>query len=106
MTDIVTMVTIFFAGLTVGGFFFAGLFWTVERGLSAKHPGLLFLGSFSVRIAVVLVSFYFLSAGQWERLLVCAAGFFIARIILIRFAGTAAETSGSRREVGDAPQSR
>ena len=102
MIDIVTMIAVLLAGLLLGCFFFGGLLWTVGRGLSAKYPALWFLGSFLIRIAVVLTAFYFLSNGRWEQLIVCAAGFFIARIIIIRFARIAVTTSCSRKEAGDA----
>lgn len=102
MIDIVMMFTVFLAGLLLGGFFFGGLLWTVGRGLVAKHPAFWFLGSWAVRIAVVLGAFYVVSAGGWERMLVCAAGFSIARFVIIRITRASEKPSGSRREASDA----
>ena len=85
MNDIVTMVAVFFAGLLLGGFFFGGLLWTVNQGVASKRPTVLFLGSSLIRTATVLFSFWLLSAGLWERILICLAGFFIARVVLIFF---------------------
>lgn len=85
MNDLVTFAAIFLIGLSLGGFFFGGLLWTIKRGLSATNPVFWFLGSWLVRIAVVLGVFYMVSAGRWERLVLCVMGFFLARIVLIRF---------------------
>jgi len=102
MIDIVTMFAVLLVGLLLGGFFFGGLLWTVGRGLSAKHPAFWFLGSWIVRIAVVLGTFYLVSVGGWERMMVCAAGFFIARFVIIRITRTKEKPNGSRKEAGDA----
>lgn len=102
MSDIGTMAAVLLAGLVLGGFFFGGLLWTVGRGLSSKHPAFWFLGSSVIRIAVIMCGFYLVSAGSWEQLVVCAAGFFIARYGLIRFASSIEKTSGSGKEAGDA----
>lgn len=102
MIEKVAMVAVFLAGLLLGGFFFGGLLWTVERGLAAKNPAFWFLGSWIVRIAVVLGTFYLVSTGGWERMFVCFAGFFIARFVLIRFTRASKRMGGSRKEEGDA----
>ncbi len=93
----------FLAGLLLGGFFFAGLFWTIRQGLLANHPAFWFIGSSFVRIAVVLGGFYLISAGQWQRLVVCTAGFFIARVVMIRLTRMPTKPSSTKQEVGDAP---
>jgi len=67
------------AGGLLGAFFFGGLWWTVRKGLTAKQPALLFLGSSLLRTGVVLIGFYFVSAQQWQRLLLCLLGFVAAR---------------------------
>ena len=68
------------AGGLLGSFFFGGLWWTVRRGLSAKQPALLFLGSSLLRTAVVLAGFYYVSERHWNRLLLCLLGFVLARL--------------------------
>jgi len=102
MIDFVTMVAVFFAGLVLGGGFFGGLLWTVNRGISSKRPAVLFLGSSLIRTATVLFSFWLLSAGRWERMLICLAGFFIARIVLIFFTRVGPKPGGNNREAVDA----
>ncbi|WP_395742908.1 ATP synthase subunit I [Prosthecobacter sp.] len=68
------------AGLLLGAIFYGGLWWTVRKGLSSPHPATLFLGSAVLRMGLVLGGFYWVSNGQWQRLLVCLAGFIIARL--------------------------
>jgi F1F0 ATPase subunit 2 len=71
-------------GFLTGLFYFGGLWWTVERVGAAQSPGLLLLASFTVRTAVAILAFYLIMGGEWTRLLIALAGFFIARYILIR----------------------
>jgi len=80
--------TLFFPsaiGLTLGLFFFGGLWWTVRMGLHAKRPELWFLGSSVVRVSVVLASFAAVGDGHWERLVACLLGFVTARLLLTRW---------------------
>ena len=46
------------AGGGLGGFYFAGLWWTVRKLPTAQSPALLSLGSFLLRTTVVLAGFY------------------------------------------------
>jgi F1F0 ATPase subunit 2 len=72
-----------FAGLLLGGIFFGGLWWTVRNGVTAKQPGLWFLGSMMVRMTIVMAGFYFVGGGQWQRVLGCLIGFMAARSIVV-----------------------
>ena len=81
---IVQLVIAFLGGAGLGVFYFAGLWWTVQKLASTQSPALLSLGSFAVRTAVVLTGFYFIMGGQWERLMACLVGFVAARIVLLR----------------------
>ena len=105
MIDIMTVITVLFEGLLLGVIFFGGLLWTVRRGLSARHPSFWFLGSSLIRMTVVLAAFYLVSRGGWEGLMICLAGFLIARVILIRLAHKPAITMETKRKASDAPQS-
>ena len=84
-TDVFTCLLASVVGLLLGGFFFAGLWWTIQKGLTAKHPALWFLGSILVRTAVVLVGVYLVSDGKWERMLACLVGFVLARFLVMRY---------------------
>lgn len=102
MIDFVKMLGVLSTGFLLGVFFFGGLLWTIERGLTATHHAVWFLGSWLLRITVVLGSFYFISAGQWQRLCICVAGFFIARVVLIHYTNIETKPKKSGSEVIDA----
>ena len=76
------------AGVALGAIFFGGLWWTVRFGISSAHPAICFLGSYLLRTAVSLAGFYFVSRGDWRRLLACLLGFVMARLLVTRFTGT------------------
>ncbi|MEZ4934310.1 MAG: ATP synthase subunit I [Saprospiraceae bacterium] len=82
--DFTTWMLTLLTGILLGIFFFGGLWWTIHKGLTSKYAGLWFLGSMLVRTGVVLTGFYFVSGGQWERIVVCLAGFIIARLVVLR----------------------
>ena len=88
MNETLIMILIFIAGLALGTLFFGGLWLTVRKALTSAKPALLMLGSFVIRIAVVLIGFYFIGAGDWQRLLMLLAGFVIARFFVIHFTKT------------------
>jgi F1F0 ATPase subunit 2 len=88
MSDLLPLSVALLAGATLGSLFFGGLWWTVQKGLASDHPALWFFGSTLLRTGLVLVGFYFISSGDWRKLLVCLLGFFIARIFVTRFTRT------------------
>jgi F1F0 ATPase subunit 2 len=72
------------AGLAAGGIYFAGLWWTVRRLNTSRRPTALTLASFALRAALVLVVFYLVAQGHWERFLGLMAGFVLARAAITR----------------------
>ena len=84
MNDYLRLALVFSFGLLLGAVFFGGLWWTVRKGISAKRPGLLFLGSMLLRTGVVLNGFYFAAGNDSPRLMICLLGFIGARIIVSR----------------------
>jgi F1F0 ATPase subunit 2 len=75
------------AGVALGIFFFAGLWWTVRRGLVAKNPAAWFLISFILRMGVALGGFYWIAQlGEWQYLATALLGFIITRMVLTRVA--------------------
>ncbi len=71
------------AGVGLGAIFYGGLWWTVRRGVGARHPALWFVGSLLVRLGVVGMGFYFVGSGSWQRLVPCLLGFILARILVL-----------------------
>ena len=82
MNEVLTMGLAWATGVLLGAVFFGGLWWTVRKGVSSKHPALWFFGSLLARTIIVLVGFYFVGRGHWDRLLVCLFGFIVARLIV------------------------
>jgi len=67
-------------GLLLGVFFFGGLWWTIQKVIPSKNPGLWFLGSVIFRMGTVLCGFYFVSHVQLSRIFPCLLGFVIGRL--------------------------
>ena len=82
MGDLTGLVFAFLAGLALGAIFFAGLWWTVRKGLVSARPARWFLISFLLRTGIVLTGFYFVLRGGWQRLVACLLGFVIARLVV------------------------
>lgn len=82
MNEILFFILAFVAGLVLGTLFFGGLWFTVKKTVNAKKPALWVLSSFFIRIGIVLVGFYFVSQGSWQRLVLCLLGFIVARFIV------------------------
>jgi len=88
MNEIVYMILAFIGGLLLGTLFFGGLWLTVRKLVTSRIPALWFLGSFILRVSITLIGFYYIFSGSWQRLLICVAGFIIARYTVIHFTKT------------------
>jgi F1F0 ATPase subunit 2 len=93
-SETLKMTLAWLAGAALGVMFFGGLWWTVRRGLSSQKPALWFLGSLLARMAVALTGFYFVSGGDWRRLVLCLLGFVMARTAITRLAKSPAGIGG------------
>lgn len=83
MNEPLTLMLAGLAGAGLGAVFFGGLWWTIRKGVSSPAPALLFLGSLLLRMGIVAVGFYYVSGGQWKRLVACLVGFLIARLAVM-----------------------
>ncbi|NJN67591.1 MAG: ATP synthase subunit I [Chloroflexaceae bacterium] len=70
------------AGMAMGLAYFGGLWLTVQRLPRSRHPALLLVGSFALRMALLLVGLYAVMGGQWQRALAGVAGLLLARVVL------------------------
>src|SRR5580658_6070604 len=84
MSDALALALALFAGALLGLFFFGGLWWTVQKGVTSETPALWFLGSLLLRTSLVLAGFYLAAQGHWSRLAACLLGFLIARFIVVK----------------------
>jgi F1F0 ATPase subunit 2 len=91
MIETLTLLLAWVAGVLLGAVFFGGLWWTVRKGLSSKHPALWFLGSLLLRTSIAVAGFCFVASGHWERLLVCLVGFVMARHVVARLTQSSAD---------------
>jgi F1F0 ATPase subunit 2 len=79
------------AGFALGAIFFGGLLWTVRKVVSSPRPALWVSVSLVLRMSMALAGFYFVSDGDWRRLLVCLASFAAARLAVTRLSRPSAE---------------
>ena len=72
------------AGIALGLFFYGGLWFTVRRLATTPHPMLLTLGSFWIRLVVVLAAFVFLTRAGVEYVALAMASFILGRLAVSR----------------------
>ena len=85
MNEAITLMLSGLAGVGLGAVFFGGLWWTLRKGLTSRQPARWQLGSALLRMGVALAGFYVVGAGSWQRMLACATGFVIARMLIMRW---------------------
>ncbi len=85
MNDILNTAVALIAGIALGTIFFGGLWLTVKKMVHSKKPALWLLSSFFLRVGITLVGFYFVGAGNLQKLLICLVGFIAARFIVLHF---------------------
>ena len=104
MNETLSLLLALVAGGLLGVMFFGGLWWTVQKGVSSKHPALWFFGSLLLRTSIALAGFYFVFGGHLERLLLCLVGFVMARFVVTWLALPSGENqTGSTQEASHAP---
>ncbi|MDD2732887.1 MAG: ATP synthase subunit I [Desulfuromonadaceae bacterium] len=103
MSEIATLVLAWLAGGVIGIFFFGGLWWTVRRAVTANQPALWFFGSMLLRMGIALAGFYVVSNRHLDRLLLCLLGFFLARMVVMRFTRTPEKPTCLTEKVSHAP---
>jgi F1F0 ATPase subunit 2 len=74
----------FLAGILAGGLYFGGLWYTVRQLPTARQPALLLLGSFALRLGLLLGAIYLLASAHWSNLFSAMGGVLLARTLLIR----------------------
>lgn len=88
MNDFALLFAVLLAGGLIGTVFFGGLWLTVQKGLTSENPALWFFGSSLLRTGFALAGFYFISQGDWRKILLALLGFFIARVVITRLTVT------------------
>lgn len=85
MIEIMGLSLALLAGFLLGAFFFGGLWWTIQKGITSQNPALWFFGSLMLRTGLTLAGVYFVSQGHWSRLAVCLLGFVVARFTAVKW---------------------
>lgn len=84
MNNLLALMLAWIAGGALGAFFFGGLWWTLRKTLASARPALWLFGGLMLRMGVTMTGFYFVSGGDWQRLLSCLVGFVMARQLVAR----------------------
>jgi F1F0 ATPase subunit 2 len=84
MGETLGLIIAFPAGLALGAFYFLSLWKTLQKIPDVPNPGLVMFRNYAFRISVVLIGFYLIMDGHWERIAVALFGFVIMREILTR----------------------
>ncbi len=66
MSELLQMLLVLPAGMLIGGVFFGGLWWTVQKGVTARQPALWFGVSLLLRTGITLAGFYLGRRGGLE----------------------------------------
>ena len=103
MNDFVFWILSLITGVALGFVFFGGLWWTVRKGARSKRPVFWFFGSLIVRTGITLSGFYLISSGHWERMLLCLAGFIIARFTVVWLTKGEKKAHYAGQEINNAP---
>ncbi len=84
MNEPIFLILSLITGVLLGAFFFGGLWWTIQKGLTSQNPALWFFVSFLLRTGAVLAGFYFISGERWDRMVACLLGFVVARFVVLK----------------------
>lgn len=91
MSDWLRGLLSFVGGSVAGTLFFAGLWLTVRRLPSMRHPALILMSGYLVRLALTLGIIWWSSRGNLWQLVLCLAGFLAARWVIVRLTNAALE---------------
>jgi len=86
MTDALNLAWAALAGVALGAMFFGGLFWSVRKVLSTRHPAVWMFASLLSRMGFVLAGFYVVCQADWSRWAACVGGFVLARVVVMHAA--------------------
>jgi F1F0 ATPase subunit 2 len=90
-------------GAMLGAIFFGGLWWTVRKGVTARHPAPWFFGSMLLRMCIVLPAFYFIPGDSWLDMPAALLGFIAARQVVVRLTREMSQAGDMGQGVGHAP---
>ena len=72
----------FLVGAALGGVYFGGLYFSIRKMNEVKHPALLMVVSFFLRMGVLVAVFYFVAKRGYKDMLFTLIGVIIVRFII------------------------
>ena len=93
MVEAYHLLLAFSVGMALGAFFSLNLWASVRRMTDEHSPWYIVFGNFMLRMGVVVIGFYLVMAGHWERMLAALLGFVLMREIMVRRLGRKPRTS-------------
>ncbi len=103
MNEFLSLISAFAAGVLLGGMFFGGLWWTVQKVVASDRSAFWLFGSLLLRTGITLAGFYLFARGGWENLTACLLGFIAARLIVTRLTKPAKNQNFTQQESNHAP---
>jgi len=82
MGETMHLILSFSVGMALGAFYFLSLWKTLRKISEVPNPGVFMFRNYIIRTSVVLVGFYLIMGGHWERVIVALLGFVLMRMIL------------------------
>ncbi len=95
----VQITLVLLCGVMAGLLYFSGLMLTVLTIRRMHRPGVFLVGSFILRAVFVIVVFFAISNGQWQRFAACLVGFIIARQLTVMLWRPSRSGPGKQLEV-------
>ncbi len=83
----------FAVGMALGVFFSLNLWSSVRKMSEQDAPWYFLYGNFILRTSVVLMGFYLVMDGNWQRMVSALLGFMLTREIMVRIIGRKPEVS-------------
>jgi F1F0 ATPase subunit 2 len=87
MSEAYHLIFAFAAGMALGAFFTLNLWSVVQKMTDEQTPWYVMYGNFVLRMSVVVLGFYLVMGGRWERMITTLLGFVLMRELLVRRLG-------------------
>jgi F1F0 ATPase subunit 2 len=85
--SVLQLVFSFVGGVAAGALYFSGLWYTVRQLPTTQRPVLLLIGSFTLRLALLLGAIFLFTRTHWSYVVTAVFGLLLARTLLIRHWG-------------------
>lgn len=77
------MIKSFLIGLVIGLLYFGGLYFSTQKLDDVKSPGFLMIGSFILRMVILIFGLYYLAQTNYQSVLLGFVGIMLVRVVLV-----------------------